>query len=200
MKTHAFLASLMVAFLVALDAVSAPQVRPTVDYSADMTITAGKEKGTARIYHSGEADRRDMEMAGQKMTMISNADQFLMIVPGTGMALRMAVPRDPVSQVYERAESARFEAVGKEVVAGEATTKYRINEPEAQGHVWLTDDGIVMRARMTSDHGDVAIDVTSLKRGPQDPALFQPPAGLMIMDMEQMRGIGGTAMPPGIGK
>jgi len=174
-----------------------PAIKPAVDYSADMTIQAGKENGTARIYHSGDADRREMSMAGQKMVLISDAKQMLMIVPGTGMAMRMEVPRDPVSQVYERAEQANFEAVGKETVNGEATTKYRINEPEAQGHVWLTADGILMKADMKGDQGSVLIEVNNVKRGAQDPSLFKAPAGLMIMDMGQMGGMGAI---PGMGE
>lgn len=200
MKFFRLFSGLAAGVLFAVNAVAAPDIRPTVDYSAEMTIVAGQEQGTAKVYHSGSADRRDMEMAGQKMTMISDTKEMLMIVPGTGMAMRMSVPNDPVSQVYARAEEAKFEIVDKETVSGEATTKYRINEPEARGHVWLTDDGILMRARMTSDHGDVAIDVTNLKRGPQESSLFQPPAGLMIMDMDKMGGMGDMTIPPGMGK
>lgn len=191
MKFSTLCTMLAAVALIAGTVSAAPTIKPTVNYSADMTIQTGQEKGTARIYHSGDADRREMSMAGHEMVMISNSKQMLMIMPGTGIAMRMEVPRDPVSQVYERAEQANFEAVGKETVNGEATTKYRIDEPEAQGHVWLTDDGIMMKADMKGDQGSVVIVVDNVKRGPQDPSLFKAPAGLMIMDMNQMKGMGG---------
>ncbi len=200
MKPFAFLSGLAASLVLAFAVAAAPTIRPTVDYSADMAIAAGKEHGTGHISHSGASDRREMTMAGHKMTMISDAQQMVMIVPGTGMAMRMSVPKDPVSQVYEQAKEADFKAVGKEIINGEATTKYEVTDDQAKGHVWLTSDGILMRARMNSTQGDVAIDVSNVKRGPQDASLFEVPKGLMIMDMDKMGGLGGMAVPPGMGK
>lgn len=197
MKRPAILSMLLAAFVFVAGSVhGAPAIKPTVDYSADMTIQAGKENGSARIYHSGGADRREMSMAGHKMTMISDDKEMLMIMPQASMAMRMKVPQDPVSKVYDRAEQANFEAVGKDTVNGEKATKYRIEEADARGHVWLTDDGIMMKADMKSDQGSVLIELDNLKRGPQDPALFKAPDGLRIMDMGQMGGMGGMPGMP----
>lgn len=198
MKPFAFLGSLITAFTMTLAAaVATPSLKPEVDFSADMNLDAGEHSISGRIFHSDGKDRREMKVEQHDMVMISGPDEVLMIVPAAGMAMRMESPEDPLGELYEQAEDATFEAEGKEKVNGEDTTRYRVEGDGAEGHMWLTDDGILVRADVKSDDGAVLINVSNVKRGPQDPALFKAPSGMRVMDMKAM---GGNMPMPGFGR
>ncbi|MEX1147565.1 MAG: DUF4412 domain-containing protein [Sphingomonadales bacterium] len=198
MKPFPFLTAAVAAFSMMASAVMAtPTIKPQVDFSADMNLDVGAESITGRIFHSGGKDRREMKVQQYDMVMISSPEEVLMIVPAAGMAMRMESPEDPLGEFYEQAEDATFEAEGKEKVNGEDTTRYRVTGDGADGHVWLTDDGILVRADVKSDDGEMSLNVTNVKRGSQDAALFKAPSGMRVMDMGSM---GGGMSFPGLGR
>jgi hypothetical protein len=55
------------------------------------------------------------------------------------------------------------------------------------GFAWATADGIMVRMEATSQEGKIVFSLENLVRGPQDPALFELPDGVQIMQ--------GSAMP-----
>jgi outer membrane lipoprotein-sorting protein len=71
-----------------------------------------------------------------------------------------------------------------ELIDGVATTRYRAmvdtGREEREAYVWLTQEhGLIMRFEMTSTEGwpfVSGIELSNLKVGDQDPALFIPPA------------------------
>jgi len=75
----------------------------------------------------------------------------------------------------------RAEAVGQQTVGGEKTTKIKLSFPTGEVTVWQTPDGIVMKMEGTATvhkrQQTVTMQLTGLKRGAQDPALFLPPPG-----------------------
>jgi hypothetical protein len=73
------------------------------------------------------------------------------------------------------------EEIGRETVAGEATTKYRVTVEGRTIFIWATEDGIPLRMEDESAEGRFVIELTNLKRGPQPDELFEVPAGVQNM-------------------
>ncbi len=87
--------------------------------------------------------------------------------------------------------------VGREMVNGVATTKYRVDHTakdgsRGQGFVWVSRSGILMRleAEVTRAHGGKPLAITMilshLQTGPQDPALFQVPQGYVALPADAL--------------
>lgn len=92
------------------------------------------------------------------------------------------------------AAAADAKRTGTDEIAGEKCAVYEIASPmagEAPGEACVTRDGIVLRA---SGEGQNVMLAKSIDRGPQDAALFAPPAGYEIVDMGECMRIGAEMM------
>jgi hypothetical protein len=98
------------------------------------------------------------------------------------------------------------EVIGKETVNGIEATKYKsvyeTDDGKFGGFTWFTDDNIAVKAFIISEtNGEkqrMQFEVTDLRRGPQDDALFELPAGAKNMSMGGFGGMG-TSMGAGAG-
>lgn len=106
-----------------------------------------------------------------------------------------------VSDVFTGIEA---EEAGTEIVDGEETTRYRIppgpENDNTETMVWLTDDGIPVKAEGEGSQGAFSMELKDLERGQQDASLFRLPDGVTPMTMPagvpgMMQG-GFPAMPP----
>lgn len=178
---------------------------PDVEYSANWTIQTSQGAFSNKVYNAAKKERREMEQGGQKMVMISRRDKQLvwMLMPQQGMYMEMrtdekGVPQMPMAKQDDPADLDRYEwqqtKVGSETVNGVATTKYKVKMIDKKkpgntmdGHYWLSKDGIMIRLDATSvdekNKNHVRIDVTDLKLGKQDQALFEVPANLQKFSM-----------------
>jgi hypothetical protein len=81
------------------------------------------------------------------------------------------------------ADEARAKRTGTDEVAGEKCAVWEVapaTDAEAAGSACIARDGVMLRA---SSGGQTVMEAKSITRGPQDPALFAPPAGYEIVDM-----------------
>jgi len=115
------------------------------------------------------------------------AKQGFLVLPGLNSYVAFVFPKvmaaldDP---------SLRRAAVGQEMVGGVPTTKYRVDHTtadgsHAQGFVWVSAQGVMMRldgtvSRPGGSHPTaISMVLARLAIGPQDPALFVLPPGLV---------------------
>ena len=132
--------------------------------------------------------RRD----GQVTILLPNEQKMLLYMPEMNMALEMNmddVADYGIGGIYD--EGIEAEKLGEETVEGERTTKYRIDRAEdaATVFVWLTRDGIPVKAEGASAAGKFSMALSELQRGAQDAALFRLPDGVTATKMP-------AGMPP----
>ncbi|OFW98986.1 MAG: hypothetical protein A3E78_00625 [Alphaproteobacteria bacterium RIFCSPHIGHO2_12_FULL_63_12] len=80
---------------------------------------------------------------------------------------------------------------GTDNVAGLSCAVWEFEAAAAPGSACVTRDGIVLRV---ISGGATALEAKSIERGPQDPALFAPPAGYEIVDMGECLRMGAEMM------
>jgi hypothetical protein len=167
---------------------------PQAAYSAEGTMEAAGMRIPYKVYHDHGKERRIMTMEGMEQVTISRPDKgvIYMVMPGMNMAMEM--PMGAGRGVPQSNQMAAYspKAVGQETISGIETTKYRIDGGETganamTGFAWATADGIMVRMEATSQEGKIVFSLENLVRGPQDPALFELPDGVQIMQ--------GSAMP-----
>jgi hypothetical protein len=78
-----------------------------------------------------------------------------------------------------------------------------MKDGSAGGFMWFTKDGITMKMDLLQKEGGkksrMTMTLTHLKVGPQDPALFEIPAGYNKMpNMGKMFGVPGMGGMPGM--
>ncbi|MEX0760608.1 MAG: hypothetical protein WD100_13590 [Tistlia sp.] len=163
-------------------ALALPPVGET-PYSGRFTMDIAGQPVTGTLYHSPDAERREMtvEGTGQVFILRPAAGEALMILPAAKMAMRIPLPPDPGLAAAEAFARLDPQAEGEETVAGEATTIYRTSG-EIEGRFWITDDGVVMRMETDTDRGRYTMELLDLERGAQDPALFELPPGVQVME------------------
>src|SRR5262249_28313439 len=86
--------------------------------------------------------------------------------------------------------------LGEETIEGQRTSKYRVEHTArdgtlVDGYLWLTRDGIPMRftGNYTTPGGKtppVRLELSHVRTGPQDPALFQVPQNMVKLPMEAL--------------
>lgn len=162
------------------------QMDPDVSYSAWRIVETEQGNMKMREFHAPGKKRMEMSAEGQNMVMIMHTEtgKGWMLIPQMQMYMEASV--GDVSQrsgagyhVLEQTE------VGGEEVNGYATTKYKgvFRGPEGrqgEGYFWLTDEhGIPIKSDITQKTSTgnirVAMELTDLEVGPQEPSLFAVP-------------------------
>lgn len=182
------------ALLLAGPALAAKLPAPKADYAAVQTLVVNNGKSEARLAHSQGKERREATVDGLANLLLLRPDKgkAWVVQPESGLAMELA-PLDPEIGIHPAAlATLDAEPAGKEKVAGLDTVKYRVQDvyPDGggfDGFVWATDDGIYARVEGTATDGgepvSVRMELRDVKRGRQDPALFDLPAGVRLMDM-----------------
>jgi hypothetical protein len=73
---------------------------------------------------------------------------------------------------------------GTDTVAGLGCAVWRMSGPRGSGTACVTDDGVVLRADGSAEHGSGDLEAVSVTYAPQPAALFAPPAGFARMDLQ----------------
>jgi len=168
--------------------------------SADLTITT-KQGMTiqAKTYLDGDKMRSEVSMNGMDMATIVRKDKRKIYHVMASQKMVMEMDYDPDKfKGYTAVDSAfglqdKFEVVGPETVDGVACTKYKVTSDKTKQvfYFWL-DVPRKVPVRMASEDGSFTILWKNYKVGPQDPALFEIPAGYQVMPMPNLPG---TEMP-----
>ena len=168
---------------------------PQASYAADSVTSVAGFELPARVYHDRGLERREMTVEGLQQIVILRPDlgTAYMIIPTMNMGMEMDISNAPIATPEQFMEAMQPEPVGSETVAGLDTTKYHIAGTDEDGNsvdafVWATDDGIVarMEGAVTADGRTEQMRsvLSNVQRGPQDPSLFEPPAGLSLMQID----------------
>ncbi|MBX3493688.1 MAG: DUF4412 domain-containing protein [Parvibaculum sp.] len=167
---------------------------PDTAYSAVRTVEAQGMTMNSKVYYDRGTERWETTMQGVRQVTILLPDEkkMLMYMPDMNMAMEMNmddVADYGIGEIYD--EGIETEKLGEETVEGERTTKYRIDRAEdaATVFVWLTRDGIPVKAEGASAAGKFSMALSELQRGAQDAALFRLPDGVTATKMP-------AGMPP----
>lgn len=173
-----------------------PMPKPAVDYAATAKTTGdGPEM---KLAHGAGKVRLDMTMPGMPGTITGLVDtkrgRMVMMVPGMErMAIEIELPED-FSFADLPPEGTR---IGTDQVAGEACELWRSAGKVGSDPVdaCITRDGIVMRASaMVNGKPQRVFEVLEVRRGPQDPAMFEVPKGVKVTRVPR----GMESMIPGL--
>ena len=165
-------------------------------YRAEATITHPDSGQTMPvvIIRSGQKVRMEMNGPQGAMVVVHNpeADQTFSIVNTGGRQMALQMNSDDVSDPNQGWTSeAGTTFVGPCSVGGESGSEWSRVEGETTSTGCVTQDGIILRA---TTNGQTTWETTSIGRGPQDAALFTLPAGVQVMDLNNL---GGSFKIPG---
>ncbi|MEX0922946.1 MAG: DUF4412 domain-containing protein [Rhodovibrionaceae bacterium] len=160
----------------------------TTSYSADQLIETTQGDIVSKVYHDGGRQRTEMQLQGMQQISIVRPDQqrIVMVMPQMNMAMEMPFNNELTQRNPEyRIRDYPTEALGRETLQGEEVTKYKVTDPGGSiGHAWVTDDGIFVRMEGGEGQEQVVIQRSNIQRGPQDAALFEPPADVPVTKMD----------------
>lgn len=157
-------------------------------YSAQRIMDTGGVQLVGQVNHDHGKERWESSQEGMAQVTIMRPDlaKLIMYMPHLNMAMELPLDSGPQFGLPTDPNGPQPEAVGQEDIAGEATTKYRVEVDDGTAtpfivFSWVTDDGIVMRTEGKGPDGEFVMYLTQLTRGPQDAALFEIPAGAQLM-------------------
>jgi len=168
-----------------------------VNFSADGKVETEDNKFNTKIYFKQDRLRDEMLMGSQSMTIIQRFDlNKTWILMGQGMYMESDLGESRESPDYKLIER---KVVGKEVINGMQTTKYKTvfqsSEGKFGGFTWINEDNIAVKGFMISDEGGrkqrILFELHNIQIGDQDAALFELPAGARKLDMGGLSGMMG---------
>lgn len=171
--------------------------QPKVDYSATQTMEAEGATLVSKVYSSGQKQRSEMDMGGMEMVTITRLDKKviwqLMPMQETYMETSFAEAKAGKGDDFAIVEQTE---VGRENLNGFATTKTKTVIKDKKGNkfagfTWTTDNGITVKMDAISvdenkNKARIKMELTDIKVGKVDPALFEIPKGY-----QKMSGMGG---------
>ncbi|MFV1956901.1 MAG: DUF4412 domain-containing protein [bacterium] len=176
---------LILLFLGLFAMIAAPSIRAgesTAQYSAVERMSTPQGNIEARVFVAPGMKRMEMKEATQILRF--DKDVMWLLMPQQRMYMEKPITAAPGGSAdlkyLERKK------LGKETVNGISATKYRMVAQDQQGNrlegfSWLTAEGILIKNDMkTSGDGRsmrVQTEISDLKVGKQDPALFELPRG-----------------------
>lgn len=171
---------------------------PTAAFSASQNLTVDGVALSARLFHDKGLERRESRVDGLNNLLIIRPDrqEALVVQPESKVGMKLPLTDPEVGAVATTLSMLSGTVEGTENLSGEAVTRYRVQDiaPDGSGfdgRVWATRDGIYVKLEGRSGGegaANVAMVLSGIRRGPQDPALFEPPAGLSIMTLDPLEG------------
>lgn len=201
--------------LAAVPAAASPNLLDLkVEYSADTVIGSGDHPRIGHLWRTPTALRHELTEHGQTETIIVRLDRKTawMLVPALKLALTTDL--DGLAQlpgaaaVLDAADKLKPVAAGTTVMDGLRATRYRVRlddpaDGQFDGYIWTTAQGIILKidgsGEQNGRRGALHLQFRNIHVGPQDTALFEPPAGYrqitvppqaveaMIKGMERMQ-------------
>jgi len=185
---------MVAAITVAGTAQAAKPAQPQVEYSADTTMETAEVSMKGHVNYAPTRERREMVTdGGDKMIMITRRDKKMSwtLMPSEKMYMEMSLDQAS-AQAKDDTSKYKIEqtVVGPETINGVNTTKSKIimTGPKGEkmgGFMWVTKDNIVVKmdaiAIDKKDKYRFKTELTDIKVGKQDPALFEIPPGYSKM-------------------
>jgi hypothetical protein len=181
-----------------LRAQSAAPWAPDKQYSTEQVMTT-KDGMTMnmKVYVDSGKMRTETNMRGMAMTaIVLPADKIMYtVMEAQHMVMQMPLSDAKAKQMAAATGGggANFQLVGPDTVDGTACTKYKMTAgTDPKVFDWWINTATKTPVKMAAEDGSFTLTWKNYKAGPQDPSLFQPPAGYQIMQMP-----GGMSMPGG---
>ncbi|MCC7272722.1 MAG: hypothetical protein IT561_08640 [Alphaproteobacteria bacterium] len=166
---------------------------PRASYTADATITVGRQSVAARIFGDGPRERRETIIQGvpQIFLLDQRARTAVLLMPGARLAIEADIRTVPgAGEAIDMRWTTR--PLGAETVAGVHATRHRVDGVNARGdrlsgEVWLTRENIPVRVELefrgARRRTAIRQELHNLKVGPVDPRLLRVPAGFRRLPM-----------------
>jgi len=170
---------------------------PNLQYSADIVVTTPKDQMTQKIYSDNKKVRSEINTHGMSMVLIVRPDLQKIYTVMVDRKMVMESTYDPNSSKLNMtaAMEGKYELAGPDVVDGTACLKYKMTNKSGEvSFIWV-NAATKAPVKVTSEDGSVTMAWKNYQAGPQDAALFEPPAGYQVMSMP-----GGMGMPGGGGQ
>jgi hypothetical protein len=172
---------------------------PKVEYSADSNMETEQVTMKGHVNYAPGKERREMDMGGKKQIIITRQDKkkVWMLMSEQKMYMEHALGSgDHARSADLFGAKVETTEVGSETINGVNTKKLKVvvttDKGKMGGFFWKTSDGILVKSDLIAmDKGSkmrMKTELTNLKIGHQDPALFEIPSGYAVMDMGAMMG------------
>ena len=174
---------------------SDPLPAPRASYTAETTVTYGGDTLEMKTRHRGIWERQEFSIDDLMQVTVLRPDRNRAYVMFLQSRQLFELPYAEAALLPTLAALRRFETrkLSETVIEGEAVTHFQVtqaageqadggqadnNEPAAMLDLWVTADGIVMKAE-----GEILVDGyreplqllrKNVRRGALDPALFEP--------------------------
>jgi hypothetical protein len=163
-------------------------LRRDVAYSA--TLSLHFEDGgviSGPLWYDSGKERFELILQDQPQVMIRREDEerFYMMMPQVGLAMVAKLGSHKAMMHARDYAALEPEEIGRETIAGEASTKYRVGREDVTIFIWASDDGIPLRMERHSAKGRFAMELSDLQRGPQPAHLFEVPEGIRRMPVQE---------------
>jgi len=160
------------------------------EYSAASAIQTPKGIQRGRVWRTPTALRHETAEEGRSHTVIARIDRKVawLLVPEQKLAIELGLENFGLPAELLTGQGIKQTPVGQETIAGQRTTKVRVERAANQngngrfdGHVWTTSEGIIMKVVGSGENqgrsGNVNMSFSDVRVGRQDPALFELPPG-----------------------
>jgi len=170
-------------------------------YSADMVIaTKDGIAVTSKFATDSGKIRAEMEMRGMTVVSIVRPDLQKVYRLMVDRKLVMEMPYDP--EQFKKVPltagtDEKFAVIGPDTVDGVPCTKYQTTSAEGKVAFLWVDVAKQVPVKMAAEDGSYSVQWKNYKAGPQDAALFEPPADYQKMGIPTMpSGMPGAGAPP----
>ncbi len=160
------------------------------NFSADMLLTSSGRNIQAKVYFNNGNVRTEMF---QTISIIRR-DQNVMwnIMPAQKMYMELQLNLDQLAQASPQTpgEVERVK-VGDEMIDGRMTEKFKVTYDSNKGRQemfqWIANSKLPVKMQAADESWTV--EYKNIQTGPQDDALFLPPAGFQKMEMPALGGM-----------
>ena len=182
------LIALFVTLLVSPGARAAGPLDLKVEYSADAVVGTGDQTRPGKLWRTPRALRLETQEGNRPQTVIVQVERSVavLLMPEMRLAIETDLSGLSLTQaLLGGSDRLKSTSMGPDTVEGTRTTRWRIetSDPKAgwfRGFVWSTERGVVMKIEGEGENrgrrGLVNLLFRNVKVGPQDAALFEPPA------------------------
>jgi len=171
-----------------------PQVSYSADKATEMMVQGQFMSMEGKVFYTPGKEREETVIQGYKQISITRRDKGVMwrLMPDQGMYMENSLDSPQTQSTDLSGFDIKREKIGSEELNGFKTIKYKMimTSPDGLkygGFTWINSDGILIKmkslAKIDGKKIPMNIELTNLKVGKQDPALFEIPAGYRKVSM-----------------
>jgi hypothetical protein len=154
--------------------------------SGMMPGPAGDLANTVMVRFTSDLGRLRIDGPYGRFYAILDIDAARLIVVMPEQRVYVDQPADPEMMAVFQATDTEFRRVGADVVAGLPCTAYDAAINDRTGQVCLTDDGVLLRARIAGLDHRPELDALSVTYARQPSRMFEVPAGYRRLNMPNL--------------